>query len=188
MNDLTCLQLAEEVGTILIRGGWVMLPIYLLGLFAWFLVFSQYGLILDYRKNQLEQSIKTIVAHTLEKNHYIDELIAEERAKAWPVLRKHLSTISRFAALAPMLGLLGTVTGMRSTFSTIMQHGFGNPVLLADGISEALLTTQAGLIVAFPLILAHNRLKRSSEKTIAQLETALLRERNRFLNMAEVGS
>ena len=77
MNDLTCLQLAEEVGTILIRGGWVMLPIYLLGLFAWFLVFSQYGLILDYRKNQLEQSIKTIVAHTLEKNHYIDELIAE---------------------------------------------------------------------------------------------------------------
>ena len=57
-----------------------------------------------------------------------------------------------------MLGLLGTVSGMVHTFETIQLFGFGNPVLLADGISEALLTTQAGLLVAFPLMLAYNYL------------------------------
>lgn len=58
-----------------------------------------------------------------------------------------------------MLGLLGTVSGMVHTFETIQLFGFGNPVLLADGISEALLTTQAGLLVAFPLMLAYNYLE-----------------------------
>jgi biopolymer transport protein ExbB len=57
-----------------------------------------------------------------------------------------------------MLGLLGTVSGMVHTFETIQLFGFGNPVLMADGISEALLTTQAGLLVAFPLMLAYNYL------------------------------
>jgi biopolymer transport protein ExbB len=54
---------------------------------------------------------------------------------------------------------LGTVSGMVHTFKTIQQFGFGNPVLLADGISEALLTTQAGLLVAFPLMLVYNYLE-----------------------------
>ena len=73
-------------------------------------------------------------------------------------LSKSLRTISTCAAIAPMLGLLGTVSGMVHTFETIQLFGFGNPVLLADGISEALLTTQAGLLVAFPLMLAYNYL------------------------------
>ena len=73
-------------------------------------------------------------------------------------LSKSLKTISTCAAIAPMLGLLGTVSGMVHTFETIQLFGFGNPVLLADGISEALLTTQAGLLVAFPLMLAYNYL------------------------------
>ena len=63
------------------------------------------------------------------------------------------------ASIAPLLGLLGTVSGMVHTFKTIQQFGFGNPVLLADGISEALLTTQAGLLVAFPLMLVYNYLE-----------------------------
>jgi biopolymer transport protein ExbB len=71
---------------------------------------------------------------------------------------KSLKIIGVCASIAPMLGLLGTVTGMVHTFETIQQFGFGNPVLLADGISEALLTTQAGLLVAFPLMLAYNHL------------------------------
>ena len=53
---------------------------------------------------------------------------------------------------------------MVHTFETIKQFGFGNPVLLADGISEALLTTQAGLLVAFPLMLAYNFLMNKVEK------------------------
>ena len=71
---------------------------------------------------------------------------------------KAFPTISVCASLAPMLGLLGTVSGMVHVFSTIQLFGFGNPVLIADGISEALLTTQAGLLVSFPIVLANNQL------------------------------
>jgi len=74
--------------------------------------------------------------------------------------REHAKNIAALAAVAPLLGLLGTITGMVNTFKTIERFGFGNPVLLADGISEALLTTQAGLLVAFPLFFANTYIKR----------------------------
>lgn len=66
--------------------------------------------------------------------------------------------ISVMAAAAPLLGLLGTVTGMVSTFNVITLYGNQNPVLMADGISEALISTQSGLLVAFPLTLLKQRL------------------------------
>ena len=79
-------------------------------------------------------------------------------------LSRSLKTISTCAALSPMLGLLGTVSGMVHTFENIKLFGFGNPVLFADGISEALLTTQAGLLMSFPLMLAYNFLAGRVEK------------------------
>ena len=79
-------------------------------------------------------------------------------------LSRSLKTISTCAALTPMLGLLGTVSGMVHTFENIQLFGFGNPVLFADGISEALLTTQAGLLMSFPLMLAYNFLAGRVEK------------------------
>ena len=66
--------------------------------------------------------------------------------------------VSVMAAAAPLLGLLGTVTGMVSTFEVITLYGNQNPVLMADGISEALISTQSGLLVAFPLTLLKQRL------------------------------
>jgi biopolymer transport protein ExbB len=63
------------------------------------------------------------------------------------------------AATAPLLGLLGTVTGMVLTFEIITQFGNSNPVLMADGISEALITTQSGLLIAFPLVLLKHRME-----------------------------
>src|SRR5574344_1098718 len=65
--------------------------------------------------------------------------------------------ISMMAAAAPLLGLLGTVTGMVATFDVITLYGNQNPVLMADGISEALITTQSGLLIAFPLTLLKQR-------------------------------
>ena len=65
--------------------------------------------------------------------------------------------ISVMAITAPLLGLLGTVTGMVTTFRTITLYGNSNPVLMADGISEALITTQSGLLIAFPLTLLKQR-------------------------------
>ena len=66
--------------------------------------------------------------------------------------------VSVMAAAAPLLGLLGTVTGMVSTFNVITLYKKQNPVLMADGISEALISTQSGLLVAFPLTLLKQRL------------------------------
>ena len=66
--------------------------------------------------------------------------------------------MSAWIAVAPLLGLLGTVTGMIHTFRVITEFGAGSPHLTAEGISMALLTTQAGLTVAFPALLLHNRL------------------------------
>ena len=95
-------------------------------------------------------------------------------------LSRSLKTISTCAAIAPMLGLLGTVSGMVHTFETIQLFGFGNPVLLADGISEALLTTQAGLLVAFPLMLAYNFLMNKVEKVEDHAWSEALRFESRY--------
>jgi hypothetical protein len=78
-------------------------------------------------------------------------------AKIIPVHKAlHMSGV--MAKVAPLLGLLGTVTGMVQTFKIIMVYGNQNPSLMSDGISEALITTQSGLIVAFPILLLNNRL------------------------------
>ncbi|MCO5169315.1 MAG: MotA/TolQ/ExbB proton channel family protein [Planctomycetes bacterium] len=79
------------------------------------------------------------------------------------------------AAVAPLLGLLGTVTGMISTFDVITVHGTGDPKLLAGGISEALITTQLGLSVAIPALLAGNLLTSWGEALRAGMERAALR-------------
>lgn len=78
--------------------------------------------------------------------------------------------ISVMAAAAPLLGLLGTVTGMVATFEVIMLYGNQNPVLMADGISEALISTQSGLLIAFPLTLLKQRLDERVELLKQQLQ------------------
>lgn len=75
-----------------------------------------------------------------------------------PELEAGFSSMSAWISVAPLLGLLGTVMGMVHTFRAIMRFGIGNPHLMAEGISIALLTTQAGLTVAFPALLFHNYL------------------------------
>jgi biopolymer transport protein ExbB len=85
-----------------------------------------------------------------------------------------LSSLAVFAAIAPLLGLLGTVGGMIKTFEVITQHGTGNARLLADGISEALVTTQVGLAVAIPVLLLHAVLSRQAKKIVAKMEQLAL--------------
>ena len=87
------------------------------------------------------------------------------------------------AGIAPLLGLLGTVTGMISTFDVITEYGTGNPRLLSGGISVALITTQLGLIVAVPLVLAHAWASRAIER-----RQALLEEGRNAILAVEVGS
>ena len=74
------------------------------------------------------------------------------------------------AAVAPLLGLLGTVTGMISTFDVITIFGNSDPKLLSGGISVALVTTELGLIVAIPLLLLHHFLSRRVDAIVNELE------------------
>ncbi|MGO1296360.1 MAG: MotA/TolQ/ExbB proton channel family protein [Vibrio sp.] len=78
-------------------------------------------------------------------------------------LERGLSMLKLLAALAPMLGLLGTVTGMIETFQVITQFGNGDPKVMAGGISMALVTTVLGLVAAIPLLLSHNVLSSQAE-------------------------
>ncbi len=75
-------------------------------------------------------------------------------------LYRHLPTIMVLAAVAPLLGLLGTVTGMVETFRVIGMYGTGNAQAMASGIKEALITTQAGLLVAIPGVLAGQAMRK----------------------------
>jgi biopolymer transport protein ExbB len=94
----------------------------------------------------------------------LDEAITREV----PALEKGLSLIKLLAAVAPLLGLLGTVTGMIATFQAISLFGTGDPKLMASGISQALVTTMLGLSVAMPLLFIHNLLA-SRSRTLVQL-------------------
>jgi biopolymer transport protein ExbB len=81
-----------------------------------------------------------------------------------------LTTLTVFAAVAPLLGLLGTVTGMIETFQSISLYGTGDPKLMSGGISQALITTQLGLVVAIPLLLLHSFLHGKANGMVALLE------------------
>ena len=89
-------------------------------------------------------------------------------SRAVPVLEQNLSTIKLLAAVAPLLGLLGTVVGMIETFQSITLFGTGDPKLMAGGISQALVTTMLGLIAAVPLLFVHNILE-SRSRSITQV-------------------
>lgn len=92
-----------------------------------------------------------------------------------PHLERSLSLLAALAGVAPLLGLLGTVSGMVSTFNVISRTGTGNPKLLSGGISEALITTELGLIVAVPLLLVYAALRGWVHRREALLEYTAVR-------------
>ena len=101
-------------------------------------------------------------------------------------LGRGIPTIKILSAVAPLLGLLGTVTGMISTFQSITLFGTGDPKLMAGGISTALVTTALGLVCAIPLILLHNFVSSRSKNLIQVLEeqtVGLLAQKNEGKDM-----
>jgi len=96
----------------------------------------------------------------------LDEAILREI----PVLESAISTIKILAVIAPLLGLLGTVTGMIGTFQSITLFGTGDPKLMSSGISQALVTTVLGLTVAIPLIFLHSLVMSKCKSCIMILE------------------
>ena len=96
----------------------------------------------------------------------LDEAILKET----PSLEKWQNAIKILAAVAPLMGLLGTVTGMINTFQAITLFGTGDPKLMAGGISQALVTTVLGLVVAIPLVLLHAVVAGRSKELVQILE------------------
>ena len=96
--------------------------------------------------------------------------IAEAINQEIHVMEKCMNALGSIAAISPLLGLLGTVVGMIKVFSKIVLQGTGNPTLLAGGISEALMTTAAGLFVAIPALFFHRFLSSRIEEISLLLE------------------
>ena len=104
------------------------------------------------------------------KSARIDEAFQHVIISEIPNLERFLATLAVFAAICPLLGLLGTVSGMIKTFDVITVFGTGQHGMLSQGISEALVTTQVGLVLAIPILLAHAMLSRRSKLTIENLD------------------
>jgi biopolymer transport protein ExbB len=100
----------------------------------------------------------------------LENVLQEAILNEIPRLERFLSTLGMLAAIAPLLGLLGTVTGMINTFNVITFFGTGDPRMMSGGISEALITTMLGLTVAIPIMLSHTLLTRKVENMISQME------------------
>ena len=90
-------------------------------------------------------------------------------------LERFLNSLGTIASVTPLLGLLGTVVGMIKVFSAIMIHGVGDPGILAGGISEALITTAAGLTVAIPSLIFHRYFERLVDEYVLNMEEEALK-------------
>ncbi len=100
----------------------------------------------------------------------IEEILYEQMLGTQPKLERFLPFIAVTAATAPLLGLLGTVTGMINTFKLITIFGTGDARQLSSGISEALITTEFGLIIAIPTLIIHALLTRMSKSVLGSME------------------
>ncbi|MDO8825260.1 MotA/TolQ/ExbB proton channel family protein [Methylophaga sp.] len=127
------------------------------------------GRILSVYSDKIAQDVETLSLK-------LDEAILRET----PSIERGLVTLAILAAVAPMLGLLGTVSGMIETFQAITLFGTGDPKLMSGGISQALVTTELGLAVAIPILLIHSALSSKSNRLIQILdeESAAIVARN----------
>lgn len=179
------------------KGGAVMLPLLLLGCSAILITLWKLA---DMRRTSTKADLAPIIsaikagniegAHSQAKElpplaakligeainyraaprEHIEEIMHEHILAMMPGLEKHLGTLAVMGGIAPLLGLLGTVTGMMHTFQLVTIFGTGDARLLSGGISEALITTKFGLAIAIPILLAHALFARRIRTTVANLE------------------
>jgi biopolymer transport protein ExbB len=105
----------------------------------------------------------------------IKEVVEDSGRHAVHELERYLSTLGTIAAISPLLGLLGTVSGMIRSFTAITANGVPNPAVLAGGISEALIATAAGLTVAIPSLIAYRYLRGRVEALVVRIEKESMR-------------
>ena len=116
-----------------------------------------------YQKGKGEAEIESGVTKAME----------DYAPKAMSVLEKRLGTMVLVASISPLIGMCGTVTGMINSFSVMAEAAGLDPGAVAGGISEALITTAAGLIIAIPGVVAYNMFQKKVEEWNVQLETSI---------------
>lgn len=123
-------------------------------------------------KGPIGEMLATGVEHLREPRELIEEVMYEKVLTTRLKLNRLLPFIAISASAAPLLGLLGTVTGIINTFKLITVFGSGDVKMLSGGISEALITTKFGLIVAIPSLLLYAFLSRKARGLVSQMEKA----------------
>lgn len=124
-------------------------------------------------------------------NDQLKELIADQGRQEVRSLEKGLGVIETIAGIAPLLGLLGTVTGMIKVFTVISKQGLGQTQALSGGISEALITTVVGLSIGIPSLVFYNYFTDKAENLILDIEkftSQLLRKLARFQSAREMNN
>jgi biopolymer transport protein ExbB len=184
---------------IILAGGWLMAPILLCSTLAVAIVIERFwalrrskvvpegvgAMVEDWAArheldlehlNRLrrDSGLGKVLAAALANRHrsrdVIKEAVEDTGRHVVHELERFLNTLGTIAGIAPLLGLLGTVIGMIRVFSAIMLHGVGNANELAGGISEALITTAAGLSVAIPSLIAYRYLRGRIDGLVVQME------------------
>jgi biopolymer transport protein ExbB len=120
----------------------------------------------------LRSLVEEAIQHRDASRDHLEEIMHEHVLAALPRLERHMGTLAVLGGIAPLLGLLGTVTGMIHTFQLVTIFGSGDAKLLSGGISEALVTTETGLAIAIPVLLVHAFLARRARSIIGALERA----------------
>lgn len=129
--------------------------------------------ICEERKGAIPSVLADLIQNSRDlRGEALEDRIEESILEHIPRLTAYLSGLKILASAAPLLGLLGTVTGIISTFDVIAVFGPEQQDLMAGGISEALMTTATGLALAIPLLLAHAHLKARSDRVIGEMERA----------------
>lgn len=185
-------------------GGWMMLPILICSVVAMAIVLERFwslqkrrvtpdnlavqvwqwarsGVLDDKRVAALrsESPLGRVLAAGLVNREYEREVMKESIEEVGRhviyELGRYLNTLGTIAAISPLLGLLGTVIGMIKVFAAITNEGIGDATVLAGGISEALLTTAAGLSVAIPTLMFHRFFRSRVEGYVVTMEQEALK-------------
>ena len=174
-NTLERIQQGGLIGYIILALGLLGLLIAIERLIVLFLVGQKINRQLKDVENPADNNPLGRVLSTFSHNGHDDLETMEQRLdeailKETPKLNRGIRIVKLLSAIAPLLGLLGTVTGMIATFQSITLFGTGDPKLMASGISQALVTTMLGLIVAVPLLFLHAAIAARSQRFIQILD------------------
>jgi biopolymer transport protein ExbB len=156
----------DSMAEILHEGGLVLVAIGVVSVVAWTLLFWKWAWLRAQSAAHAEIAHDPALASRSGTRVAMDMWVSGESGR----LEDGLGPIQVLAALLPLLGLLGTVLGMLDTFEVIKAEGTGDPRLMAHGIRKALLTTQAGILAAVPVLLALRYLTSRAQRLISRVE------------------